>query len=226
MKTDSKYSAFSLIELLVVCSIIAIIIGFTIPAATTLIKGSQLTQGSQLLSDQIALARQLALSKNRSVEVRFYKFGDIESPGEEKDKPETGKYRAFQCFEVLESGAMVPLNKIQRLPITVILNESPKLSTLIGRTDASGKAVEPRTPDATAPELPREVKKEYLYVAFRFLPDGSTDLSPTGNWFVTLHSINDPQANNPEADKPPANFFTLQIDPVSGSTKSYRPGAS
>src|SRR4051794_35822389 len=67
--SSSPVRGFSLIELLAVMGIIALIVGFTIPAVTTMMRGSQLTQGSQLLGDQIALARQLALSENRSIEV-------------------------------------------------------------------------------------------------------------------------------------------------------------
>src|SRR5688572_6612010 len=122
--------AFSLIELLVVCAIIGVIIGFTIPAVTTMMRGSQLTQGSQVLTDQLSLARQLALTRNRPVEVRFYKFADPETPGEDVKEQSTWRYRAFQTFEVLDNGAILPLGKIQMLPSTVIMNEG-KLSSLL-----------------------------------------------------------------------------------------------
>jgi uncharacterized protein (TIGR02596 family) len=112
--------AFSLIELLVVIAIIAIITSFAIPAATTIIRGSQLTQASQVLSDQISLARQQALSRNRQIEVRFCRFGDPEIPGEKASDPTSGAYRSIQVFEIAESGAAVPLNKLQRLPSAVL----------------------------------------------------------------------------------------------------------
>jgi uncharacterized protein (TIGR02596 family) len=221
---------FSLIELLVVCAIIAVIVGFTIPAATTLIKGSQLTQAAQIVSDQIGLARQLALSKNRSVEVRFYRFGDKETPGESSDNPENGKYRAFQCFEITESGAAVPLTKLQRLPSAVIMNRA-ELSSLLDEKNRTPKDAQ-KVPGA--PELPRDVKLAYRYQAFRFLQDGSTDLpalDPGSNdaktWFLTLHSIDLPDTLSELKDPKGGtiNFFTLQIDPVSGAIRSYRPSA-
>jgi uncharacterized protein (TIGR02596 family) len=215
-----------LIELLVVCAIIGVIIGFTIPAVTTMMRGSQLTQGSQVLSDQLSLARQLALTRNRPVEMRFYKFADPETPGEDVKDQETWKYRAFQTFEVLDNGATLPLGKIQMLPSTVVMNEG-KLSTLLDKNVRG----EPLVPTANDPEIPRIPTKEvsktesYVYQVLRFKPDGTTDLPSAGNaqWYVTLHGINDVVPL--ESNKPPPNFFTLQVDPVSGATRSFRPNA-
>lgn len=132
MKTSHPHSksAFSLIELLVVVAIIGVIVSFTIPAATTMMRGSQLTQSSQLLSDQISYARQLALARNRSTEVRFYKYGDLEVPGELPENEETWRFHSYQIFEVTDNGATLPVDKMQRLPITVVF-EDDKYSTLL-----------------------------------------------------------------------------------------------
>ncbi|MDB6156277.1 MAG: hypothetical protein JWL90_4730 [Chthoniobacteraceae bacterium] len=228
-----RQTGFSLIELLIVCGIIAIVVGFTVPAATTLIKGTQMTQASQLLADHMSLARQYALTKNRSVEVRFYKFADPETPGEDKAKLSTGKFRAFQAFEVLESGGSVAIFKVQRLPSTVIMNESVELSSLIGAQDRISAQTQ-KSRDASLPDLPREVGLNYEYVKFRFQPDGSTDLNLSltgpaeGKWYVTLHGIDYDAVTTTspkDSSSKQINFFTLQVDPVSGATKSYRPTA-
>ena len=225
-------SAFSLIELIVVISIIAIIATFTVPAATTILRGTALTQASQTLTDQISLARQLALSKNRTVEVRFYAYGDPEAPGEDfATRPSTtapvstvdskSQFRAIQLFEVLESGVAVPIDssKLQRLPVSVVIEPNITFSSLI--------TTPLKEPAKTDPSLPRGVGQNYVYASFRFQQDGSTNLSPSSTWFVTIRNLTDtPIGGKMENAKGPINFFTIQIDPVSGAVKGFRPTAA
>jgi uncharacterized protein (TIGR02596 family) len=216
-------SGFSLIELLVVCAILAVVAGFTVPAASTALRGSQLTQGSQLLSDQIALARQTALTKNAAIEFRIYKFADPEIPGETPSNPSTGRYRAFQTFEILDSGGAIALGKIQRLPNSVIFNEKTLSSLIDLATSTQAPMTGNATTNLTAPPLAGTVNRNYQWISFRFLPNGGTNLDPNKIWFLTLHgSTTNPVTTTSAAD---LNFFTLQIDPVSGTTKSYRPTA-
>lgn len=223
MKTSpSRIRAFSLLELIVVILIIGIVAAFVTPAASTIVRGSQLTQGTQILTDQIILARQLALTRNAPVEVRFIRYADPEVPGEVSTSgdadPSKGSFRAIQCFEILESGGSVPMDKPQLFPQSVIMNPDI-LSSLL--SDDSRKVI--KANKNKDPKLPRNIEQNYEYVAFRFLPDGSTNLSPAPGklWYVTLHNIND----RPKGTTPPNNFFTLQIDPVSGATKNFRPQA-
>ena len=136
--------------------------------------------------------------------------------------------------EILENSAAVPLGKMQRLPKMVIADRD-KYSTLLRDTLRPYKKAEE---DMTAPEIPIRfgdlaVGRKYEYASFRFLQDGSTDLPPTtsptnptgqsnigDSWYLTLIGLNDENR-----DINTVNFYTLQIDPVSGSTKAYRPGS-
>lgn len=218
MRTSfAKNRAFSLLELIAVILIIGIVAAFVTPAASTILRGSQLTQATQILTDQITLARQLALTKNCTVEVRFIRYTDPEVPNDVGPDGQPGAYRAIQVFEMLDNGVGVPMDKPQLLPQSVVMSSGP-LSTLLNANPNS-----PAGPDTNKdPKLPRGVDYNYTFVSFRYYPDGSTNLSATSGtiWYVTLHNMND----QPAGTQPPANFFTLQIDPISGTTKSYRPG--
>lgn len=219
-----RRSAFSLIELIIVISVIVIIAAFTMPAMNTILRGSHLTQASGILVGQLNIARQQALSRNRPVEVRFYRYADPEIPGESVSDPKTGHYRAMQLFEVLPSGVALPIDKIQVLPGGTIFaySEGTGLSSILDKASAGvDGGQQPGVNDKNAPRLPRGVDSNYEYASIRFNPDGSTNKSPTGKWFVTVVNINDPV----DATKPPPNFFTVQVDPVTGVTRTFRPTA-
>lgn len=234
MPTPSiRTRAFSLIELVVVISVLAIIAAFSVPAVTSMLKGSSLTQSSQLLVDQLNLARQLALSKNTIIEVRFYRYSDPDSPGEDVTNPKAGKFRAMQLFEVIPSGAALPASKFNEFPNSVMLSanrEAPDsgISSLLdkGPLKTSDDFAKKDSYHVSLPELPKGIKKQYDFVSFRFMPDGSTTLGPTTLWFLTIHGINDRQSTKDGKVGPPDNFFTVQIDPVTGATKIFRPTAA
>lgn len=229
---SSARAGFTLIELLAVIAVIAVVIAFAVPATNTILRGSQLSQGGQLIGDQLAYARQLALTKNRVIEFRFIKFGDPETPGEKVDDPTTGRWRGFQIFELLENGAAVPLSAFQRLPRMTVF-EADSYSTLLDK-EILGEPKEANV-DPTTPELPIEINgkkvgRDYLYTAFRFLPDGVTNLPPkavkqggggnpqTDGWYVTVIAMAD-QGKRLEN----INYMTIQIDPFTGSQKTFRP---
>lgn len=216
----SARNGFTLLELLAVICLIVVIVAFTVPAISPMLKGSQLTQGSLMISEQLHMARQIALSKNRAVEVRFYQFGNAGSPGEQANSPATGHYRAIQLFEVQESGAFTAQGKAVRVPDSIIIDGGATLSSLIGGAGAESNPALTTGGGLNVP-LPR-VGTQYNCVSFRFLPGGTTDLPKTPGcaWFLTLHALN---LGDNLAPAPPPNFFTIQIDPFNGHIKNFRP---
>lgn len=211
---QSGMKAFTLVELLAVMAIIVLVMAFAVPAMSTALGGSQLTQGSQMVNDQLTYARQLALSKTHSVEVRFYQYADPQTPGETVGIPATGKYRALQIFDIQTSGTVTPLGNVQLVPQSIIIDSGTTLSSLLASTQQKTWTVsDPQV------KLPR-AGANYNCRAFRFLPGGSTNLTPPPTqWFLTLHGINSGDAMT----SPPPNYYTIQLNAINGHLQTYRP---
>jgi len=225
MKTrSSSTSAFSLIELFIVVLLIAVMAAFALSTPSTIVKGSYLSQAEHLLTDQFKFARQEAMTRNHHVEVRLIRYGDPETPGESAGDPSSGYYRAIQLFEVLENGSIVQLDKAQLLPQGIIISPDEH-STLLTHADLQPPLRATRTSSddhpGADPALPRGVDWNYEYVAFRFHPEGGTNLNSTNgvSWCATLRRLVD----RPNGSKPPDNFVTLQLDPVAGTVRLFRP---
>ena len=212
--------AFTLLELLTVMAIIALIAAFTLTNVGGMLKGQQLTQGGHAMADQLGLARQIALSSNHPVEVRFYQYGDPESVGEKPSVPSSGKFRAMQLFEILESGTARPVGAMTHLPQPIIIDSNNQISTLVNANPMPPASPLEKQGSQLNYPIPR-VSFSYRSLSFRFLADGSTDLpkTPGANWFLTMHHINFRDG----LPKPPSDFFTIQIDPVNGNIRKFTP---
>ena len=235
VQAKASQRGFSLVELLVVIVVIGIIAGFAVPATQSVMRGSAMQSAIAQLSDHLSFARQYAVANSRTVEVRFYRFGDPEIPGEDAENPSSGHFRSFQSFTRSDVGPWVPISKIIQLPDQVIINPGARLSTIIGEEyPVRGVSSQQVRQDPNAPELPRGVGRKYDYVPVRFVSSGATDLAPVGRpgaasqggrWHVTVHPLSELIKTNPPAsDMAPPNYATWMVDPVSGIGRIYRPG--
>jgi len=192
-----KTSAFSLVELLVVVAILALLASLLVPAFNSLARGRQLDQAGQLLVDKIVLARQEGKAKNRDVEVRIV------------DLPlhSTNGWRGLQLWIADAQGVMAPLGRLEKFSETVLIGPGSSLSPLLtadtnrtGTNNFGGAG-------------------SRSWRGFRIRPGIAMDqgLITTNNNFLTVVPAND------VTSQPPANFYTIRVNPVTGRVTTYRP---
>jgi uncharacterized protein (TIGR02596 family) len=202
-----KSPAFSLIELLVVISIIGILSAAAIGGLSNVARSTNLTSAAQRLGDQFALARQTAVARNLPVEVRIYKLPDFDFT--------TGGatlWRGLQLF-IKDGTNDVPASRPLFFPQRVIISENAQASPLL--TDLGTELTPPSNVGAFTAANVR-------YKSFTIRPNGTvtaTSSVPDANWFLTVHHENDPK---PDSIKP-ANFATVQINPITSKVTILRP---
>lgn len=203
--------AFSLLELLVVVSIMLILISLSTVAVQHVMRGVELTSSAATVQDILNLARQTALSTNCPVEVRFYQVPPKDGPAS------SAVYRAIGIYQVDQNGPRA-VGKLSYLDGTMRLADTEAFGTLLKHTPEAKSTL--RSLDATG-------TKEYVYHYFQYRPDGSTSLdanapAPDGGdtWHVMIYGGNDSIAGG----TPPANYASIQLDPVTGRTEMFRPG--
>lgn len=204
-------SAFSLIELLVVIAIIVILSVLATAGLNSVSRSTKLANTAQRLGDQIALARQTAVARNLPVEVRLYKLPEFDST--------TGGaslWRGTQLF-ILDGAMAVPASRLLLFPHRVIVSENATVSPLL-QNSSTGLGAE-ITPTSNVGAFSTG---NVRYKAFTIRPNGTLAASnsiPDLNWFFTLHQEND---QKPDGLKP-ANFVTIQINPVTSKVTVLRP---
>lgn len=204
---EIRVSAFSLVEVLVVIAIMAVLMAVMVPATSSLMGGLNVGRSAGMVTDELNFARQTALSRNRDVEVRIYKLG---SKVDANDK----QFRAFRSFLIdgVDPAGWKPLSRLKQLPEPIIISDSTAYSTLL---DAANVGKDCLTKGNEV--LPGSGGTDYI--SFLFRADGGTSLKPiTENWYLTLYS-----AKGNDGSALPKNYFTAQVDPVTGRTRSYRP---
>lgn len=185
--------AFSLVELLVVIAILLLLAVVSVPAFNAIAVGSKLNRAGQMVGDQLSSARQTAVTRNREMQVWFYKATGGATPG----------WRGLQVWRVEQTATGVTniaASKPILFPEGVILD--PALSPLL-TADASISGTV---------SVPSQGSLEYA--GFRFRANGGTDLNVTAtNNYVTLR----------QAVGSSANFYTVQVNPITGKTSVFRP---
>lgn len=186
--------AFTLVELLGVIALIGILLAFIVPAASGTLNSFALTRQGQLLTDQINLCRQMAFTRNQDFELRIV---DLPNP------PSTSGGWGLQIWKT--SGTPAPASNLIRLPDNITLSKdlSPLFRLLESKGSAQGwfQAVNSNRP----------------YWPLRFRANGRISDYLGSDNFLTLCSRHESDLATPK------NFYTIQINPFTGSIGTWRP---
>ena len=194
-----KNPAFSLIELLVVITIIGILAASALGGLNNVARSTNLTSAAQRLGDQFALARQTAVARNLPVEVRIYDLPDY-------DLTTGNLMRGIQLY--LSDGT--PVSRPLLFPQRVIISTNTTASPMIGAMDSGTNSFSSFGARS--------------YKSFTIRPNATLSVTNANsltdtNCFLTVHHENDAK---PDGIKP-ANFATVQINPVTSKVTILRP---
>lgn len=195
--------AFSIIELLVVMTILSILIALISPAISSLIENTNITRGAQLVESQIQLARQIASSKNRPVEIRMIKVPSLSSDG-------LSAIQLWQLDPPNGSSAIQarPLTRAEMLPTALCISEESTTASRLLATCAPTNSM----PSGSS-------LSGNAFAAFQVLPSGLiwpyVDMNSAYVTILPVRSARDTAL--------PPNFATIQINPMTGTPSIYRP---
>jgi len=190
--------SFSLLEMLLVLAVMAVVVGLVLEGYSATVQATAVTTGADMISDMLTEGRIDAVAQNTTVEVRIYDL-----------PPQSGGapvYDAMQLHWLRPNGTTPPVATPLLLPAWVVIDATAAHSPLIAENTNAPP------PDASDPRLNSNTR------VFHFLPDGSTDLNPATNWFMTVRA-----ASQSDPAHFPANWACVRVDPTTGRPQIYRP---
>lgn len=200
MKSENPKSpsAFSLVELLVVIAMMAILVSLLVPAFFSIGESNRLNSATQILVAELNKSRQEAISRNRAVEFRFYTISPKDEPGNASLKA-TRAIRSIILDDSAGYGSNARFGRLSHLPAGMQISTNATLST----TTLSTNGTENLASFGAS-----------SYVAFRFRPNGGTDLATNASWTLV---------SDRAQGAPPPNFATIQLDTRTGRVRLFRP---
>lgn len=227
-------TGFTLAEILVVVLIVSVLLFLTAPQMLGAIRGARLTQAGDMVLMQLSEAQEIANTMGRPVEVRFYKSSastgssssfnglmimEYYQPGESDPRVSDGSGGAA----ALANALAVVSRPLSLLPVGTLISGDADLSTLT--TDPALQAAGGGTPVELFQRkgvvlAPYTNPPSSEYQTFTMLPGGTNLSAASGKkWFVTV--VDESEISKTATSL--RNFYTVQIDPVTGRLSRYRP---
>jgi len=204
LRRHSQPAGFSLVELVIVIAIMVMLIAVATPYTLGALQSANLTSAGDTLMQKLAMAQQRALTDNRPVGLDFYYYTEDEIKG---------------CHAIQMISYNPATNQATALEPPVYWN---KQSVVLVEGALSPMFSTNQTPVSTgqATQIPFQTLGATFYRVI-FYPNGSTSLRvPLRTAYLTLISTKSYKADLSTA---PPDYYTVQIDPVTGRGHSYRP---
>ncbi len=184
--------------MLLVLVVMAVVAGMTLAAYSNSMLASAVTTGADMLSDALTEGRADAVAQNTPVEVRIYELPSSAGGA--------SVYNALQLHWLKSDGTTPPVANPLFLPAWVVIDATTAHSPLIASN-----------PEIATPD-PADTRLNAATRAFHFLPDGSTDLNPGTNWFMTVRA-----ASQSDPAHFPSNWACVAVNASTGRPQIYRP---
>ncbi|QIF01014.1 Verru_Chthon cassette protein D [Roseimicrobium sp. ORNL1] len=204
---------FTLIEMLVVITIIGLLIALTVPALTRTMEANRLTSAGEGFTNRISQAQQLAAARNKRMQVWFIRSSSTDSIDN------TNAFRSYAICEVPSDGTQA---KIIAGPFPVetgiVIADSATLSPLV-----TGPMIPVPEQMSPAPDARASVVELAPDGGMKKMKSGANGLvgedTPLANCFLTF--VKDIPSEL--SASVPTNFYTVQIDPFTSRARTFRP---
>ncbi len=191
----SPARGFTLIEVLAVLGILTVLVASAAPTILSTVKASRLSSAAAQVIGRLNEAHGMALTFSNDFEVRFFAAAAADPVGLD----------SLQIYALVDpdkaevdGDAFEPVGTPEILPESIVFSRNDTFSSLLQQSSKSDD--------------------RRLLGVIRYHPDGSTSLSEGESWHLTLV-----ESANRSAASLPANFATIQIDPVTGRLEVFRP---